>query len=73
MSDLRTRTNAAIEAQLESVQIFDPASLDVLPANALPPSPVMLVDEALQLDDGRTSRQYADGTSWPYAPFEVIL
>lgn len=66
MSDLRSARqsmNAAVREALESVDVFDPASLDRAPMP--PPSPVgMLVSEALELDDGR-----APG----WMPWEVIL
>jgi hypothetical protein len=64
MRELRARTNATIEEVLEAAPIFDPASLDALPANALPPAWWMLVDEAMAPDDGRVRF---------YMPWEVIL
>lgn len=74
MSELRNRprVNAAIEGELEdgACMVEDLA----LAPNALPPPWALLVEDVLTTeDDGRTSRQYADGSSWPYAPWEVIL
>jgi hypothetical protein len=60
----RGETNAEVRDALESVAIFDPASLDACPANALPPPTGMLVDDALKLCDERASQ---------YAPWEIIL
>lgn len=73
MNELRGwRMNAGIEEALESGACVGPSL--VLEPNALPPPWALLVDEVVAAeDDGRTSRQYRDGTGWPYAPYEVIL
>lgn len=60
------RVNGAVEEELLSQPIFDPASLDAPPPNALPPPPFLLVDDVLELDDGGVNC-----FGWPCAPWEV--
>jgi hypothetical protein len=73
MSDLRLARglmNQSVREALESVPIFDPASLDECPDNDLPPPIGMLVDDAMGLDDGGETVVY--GRLAPRMPWEVL-
>lgn len=68
MSELRVRMNAVIEAELESVEIFDPASLDRAP-RPFQGMPAVLMDP---LDGDITDTTVLYGQEVPRAPWEFM-
>lgn len=62
--------NRGVREALESSPVFDPASLDACPANALPPAPFTLVDDALAVGDDAVS--VVCGRIVSRGPWEVL-
>jgi hypothetical protein len=73
MSELgsaKREMNWRVGQELDSRDIFDPASLDAQP-RAVDPVAMMRIDDALELGDGRVS--IAGGSPAPWMPWEIIL